>query len=102
MTSLDNKIIAVFGGCHSGELSDGFLLNLETNTVQRVLGAETDLKFGCWAPMQQIGKARHVTVCRGADLNVHMLQLSACHNGSSLRTRSIKNFGHYYESSNDE
>ena len=92
---LDDHTIAVYGGYNykTGVLNDGFVLDKERKTVQKILGTDKDVKMQCTSPVQEVGNQNYITVGDDSDGNVIMVRLSVKNNGSIFELRCVEDYG---------
>ena len=89
---LNHKKIAIFGGIYL--TTKGLaIFDTEDNSCKAIPPSEDDLRFECFTRVQQVSAEKFVTLGRGEDNNIHMVQFIATSEGRHYEVRSIHNFG---------
>ena len=76
VTVINSNHIAVFGGARDFKcLRDGYVLNTETLRIKTFLSSKTNKEFETTTHVQQISPAEYITLGKGRDGIIHLLQM---------------------------
>ena len=94
--------LMVFGGyCKDGFFNTGYIFDLISLSLHRILGRQNDQAFNCSSQTVWIGKQRHVTLAEDKRSKLHLVQMQY-EKKNYAEVRSIQRLRHSSENDDAE